>query len=86
MNANDLERVPTLQELREQAKLTQEQLSRQMNVGLRIVTDWEQGRKIPSLKNFFALAKTLRVSPKKLAISLGLDVSSVPDDLGGEAS
>jgi transcriptional regulator with XRE-family HTH domain len=94
IESNDInqDRVPTLQELREKAALTQEQLSRRMGIGLRIITDWEQGRKTPSLRNFFALAKELSVSPKQLAKSLGLDVSNVPDDylniqnVGGKAS
>lgn len=77
---NDLNHIPTLQELREKAQLTQEELSRRMNVGVRIVTDWERGLKKPSLTNFFALAKTLGVSPKSLARSLGIDVSHVPSD------
>lgn len=70
----------TLKMLREGVNLTQPELSRRMNVGIRIIGDWESGRKIPRFDNAVALARELGVSLKVLARAMGLDVEGVPDD------
>jgi transcriptional regulator with XRE-family HTH domain len=70
----------TLKALRESVNLTQPELSRRINVGIRIISDWESGRKIPRFDNAVALAKELGISLKVLAKVMGLDSSKVPDD------
>jgi transcriptional regulator with XRE-family HTH domain len=70
----------TLKTLRESAELTQPELSRRMNVGIRIIGYWESGTKTPSFDRAIALARELGVSLKTLAKSMRMDVSGVPDD------
>ncbi|MBD2127682.1 helix-turn-helix domain-containing protein [Microcoleus sp. ZQ-A2] len=71
---------PTLKALRESVNLTQPELSRRINVGIRIIGDWESGRKIPRFDNAVALAGELGVSLRVLAKVMGLDVSKIPND------
>ena len=70
--------------LREAAGLTQPQLSQKMNCGIRIIGDWEKGRRIPRFDNAIALARELGVSLKTLAKAINLDVSDIPDDVPPE--
>lgn len=70
----------TLRILREAAGLTQPELSQRLNCGIRIISYWENGHKIPRLDNAIALAAELNVSLKELSKAMGLDVSRVPDD------
>ncbi|MGB5960982.1 MAG: helix-turn-helix transcriptional regulator [Coleofasciculaceae cyanobacterium] len=70
----------TLKALRESVNLTQPELSRRINVGIRIISDWESGRKIPRFDNAVALAGELGISLKALAKVMGLDISKLPDD------
>jgi transcriptional regulator with XRE-family HTH domain len=79
MNLNSHE-APTLKTLRESAELTQPQLSQRMGVGIRIIGDWESGKKIPRLDNAVALARELGVSLKTLAKAFRIDVEGIPDD------
>lgn len=74
------EEVPTLKALREAAELTQPELSRRMNVGIRIIGDWERGQSFPRFDRAIALARELGVSLKALAKSMQLDVSKLSDD------
>lgn len=74
------EDIPTLKALREAAELTQPELSRRMNVGIRIIGDWERGQSFPRFDRAIALARELGVSLKSLAKSMQLDVSKLPDD------
>ena len=76
----DSQEQPTLKALREAAKLTQPELSRRLNVGIRIIGHWESGTKIPRFDNAIALATELGYSLKSLAKSMQLDVSKLPDD------
>jgi transcriptional regulator with XRE-family HTH domain len=70
----------TLRSLREAAGYTQEQLAKEMNVGIRIISHWENGNKIPKFDNAISLANKLKVSLKTLAQSINLDVSQTPND------
>jgi len=70
----------TLKSLRESANLTQPELSRRMNVGIRIIGDWEKGEATPRFDRAIALARELGVSLKTLAKSMRLEASNVPDD------
>lgn len=69
-----------LKTLREAAGLTQPELSQKMNCGIRIITDWENGRRIPRFDNALALSRELNVSLKELAQAMKLDISDIPDD------
>ena len=71
---------PTLKALRENASLTQPELSRRMGVGIRIIGDWERGESIPRFDRAIALARELGVSLKTLARAMQLDVTGIPDD------
>jgi transcriptional regulator with XRE-family HTH domain len=71
---------PTLKALREAAHLTQPELSRRMNVGIRTIGDWERGTYFPGFDRAISLAVELQVSLKSLAKSMRLDVSKVPND------
>ena len=51
-----------------------------MNCGIRIITDWENGRRIPRFDNAIALARELNVSLKVLARAMNLDVENIDDD------
>lgn len=76
----ETEIAPTLKTLRESASLTQPELSRRINVGIRIIGDWERGQSIPRFDRAIALARELGVSLKTLAKAMKLDVEGVPDD------
>jgi transcriptional regulator with XRE-family HTH domain len=81
MNPQDQQQSqPTLKSLRESANLTQPELSRRMNVGIRIIGDWERGESIPRFDRAIALARELGVSLKDLAKSMRIDVEGVVDD------
>lgn len=70
--------VPTLKKLREAAGLTQPELSRRMSVGIRIISDWESGAKIPRFDNAIALANELGVSLEELARAMNLETIKNP--------
>ena len=80
MNSEPQNEPPTLKTLRESADLTQPQLSQRLGVGIRIIGDWESGRKMPRFDNAIALARELGSSLKDLARSMRIDVSAVSDD------
>ena len=71
---------PTLRNLREAAGYTQEQLAKELSVGMRIISDWENGKKTPKFDNAVSLASVLKVSLKTLAISMNIDVAKIPND------
>ena len=80
MNENLDSREPTLRTLREAAGYTQEQLAKKLGVGIRIISDWENGKKIPKFDNAVSLASSLEVSLKTLAASMRMDVAKLPND------
>ena len=51
-----------------------------MGCGIRSISDWENGHKIPRFDNALALARELGVSLKVLAEAMELDISGIPDD------
>lgn len=79
MNTENQEQL-TLKTLRESRELTQPELSRRLNVGIRIIGHWESGTKLPRFDNAIALARELGVSLKTLAKAMRLDVTGLPDD------
>ncbi len=70
----------TLRSLREAAGYTQEQLAKELKVGIRTISNWENGNKVPKFDNAISLATKLKVSLKTLAKSMKFDVSNTPDD------
>jgi transcriptional regulator with XRE-family HTH domain len=60
--------------------LTQPELKARIGVGTRIISDWENGRKLPRFDNAVALARELGVSLKVLAKVMQINVEGVPDD------
>lgn len=77
---NENQKQLTLKGLREAANLTQPELSQRMNVGIRIIGDWERGVSTPRFDRAIALARELGVSLKTLAQSMHLEVSDILDD------
>ena len=71
----------SLKSLREAVGLTQPELSFRMGCGIRIISHWENGHKLPRLDNALALARELGVSLKELSKAMKLDVSGIPDDI-----
>ncbi len=49
-------------------------------MGIRIINDWKQRRKIPRLDNALAQARELGVSLKTISRCFGLDIEGIPDD------
>ena len=80
MNQENKNNVSALKALRESVGLTQPELSQRMHCGIRIIGDWENGRRIPRFDNAIALARELNVSLKELAKAINLDASDVPND------
>ncbi len=77
---NQPESQSTLKKLRERVNLTQSELSDRIGVGIRIIGDWESGRKLPRFDNAVALARELGISLKVLAKAMQINVEGVPDD------
>jgi Predicted transcriptional regulators len=80
MKTADEQEKTTLKVLRENANLTQPELSQRMGVGIRIIGDWERGAAIPRFDRAISLAKELGVSLKAIARSFNLDVEDILDD------
>ncbi len=57
-----------------------------MNVGIRIIGDWERGESIPRFDRAVALARELGVSLKVLAKSMGIDVEGLINETSEEIS
>lgn len=79
-NQHQQEEKSPLRLLRERAELTQFQLRQRIGVSERRLSDWENGKALPSLENAVALARTLQVSLKQLCMALKIDVTGIPDD------
>lgn len=69
----------TLKQIREAAGLSQQELSQQIKCGLRVVTNWENGRQMPKFDNAVAIARALNCSLIELAEAMGMDVNGIPD-------
>lgn len=80
MSESQNQHQPTLKELRESLKLSQEDLGRRINLSYRTIAEWEGGRKMPRFDNAIAIARELGVSLKVVASAMRLDVEGVPDD------
>jgi transcriptional regulator with XRE-family HTH domain len=74
----------TLKSLIEDAGYTQRDFAKTLGLALSTVTFYISGEKLPRIDRFFEMCKTLGVSPKTLAQSMGLDVSDVPDDISSK--
>jgi len=58
----------TLQDLRKSRKLSQEQLGFESGYHRTYISQLERGRKSPSLKTIFQLAKALKTAPSELVL------------------
>jgi len=70
----------TLKTLRQNLEITQEELSRRLNLSFRTVGDWETGKKTPRFDNATTLSRELGVSLKTLAKAMQINVIGVPGD------
>ena len=81
MNPDTNDQEITLKGLIEQAGITQRQLSKDSGIAEVTINSWVAGKYSPRLDNATLVAKTLGVSLKCLARSMGIDTKGVPDDL-----
>jgi len=79
-NHSERQEPETLKALRQTLDLTQEELSRRLNLSFRTVGDWETGKKVPRFDNAITLSKELGVSLKTLAAAMGINADGVPSD------
>jgi len=80
MNISDDQEPETLKTLRQNLQLTQEELSRRLDLSFRTVGDWETGKKLPRFDNATTLSRELGVSLKTLAKAMQINVVGVPGD------
>ncbi|BAY89650.1 helix-turn-helix domain-containing protein [Tolypothrix sp. LEGE 11397] len=78
-NQQEQEKSP-LRLLREEAGLTRPQVKQIIGVSERRQADWESGKAMPSAENIASLCRLYKVSLKTMFKSLGIDVSSIPND------
>lgn len=80
MDAEERQEIETLKTLRLDLDITQEELSRRLDLSFRTVGDWETGKKLPRFDNATALSRELGVSLKALAKAMRINVAGVPGD------
>jgi transcriptional regulator with XRE-family HTH domain len=73
----------TLKDLIKEANLTYRSLATKMGTSPDQIVAWNKGDSYPSLLYLISLSRNLNVPLKVLIGSLGVDVSDLPDDLGG---
>ena len=79
-NVTTKEGVPTLKSLIESAGYTQTSLAKELNLSTSIIGYYVAGSKKPRIDRFLEICERLKVSPKTLARSMGMDVSRIPND------
>jgi transcriptional regulator with XRE-family HTH domain len=62
--------MPTLQQLREFAVLTQAELAEEVGVSVTTISHWENGSKRPRASNIRKLAKVFHVSPQEVLAAI----------------
>ena len=65
-NSTEIILRTNIKKYREKAGLTQEQLSETAGISSDYLSEIERGKKIPSMKRFFKIAKALNLLPYKL--------------------
>jgi transcriptional regulator with XRE-family HTH domain len=80
MDAEERQEIETLKTLRVGLEITQEELSRRLDLSFRTVGDWETGKKLPRFDNATALSRELGVSLKTLARAMHINVTGVLGD------
>lgn len=73
-------RARNLKDLREDANLTQRQLSDFVDITQRNLYAWEQGDSAPRLDRAVLLARALGVSLRTIAEAFDLDTEGIPND------
>ncbi|MGL5876397.1 MAG: helix-turn-helix domain-containing protein [Xenococcaceae cyanobacterium] len=81
MSSNISTKEDTLKTLIEGAGYTQKGFAKELGLSLSTVTFYIAGEKLPRIDRFMEMARKLKVSPKTLARSIGVDISGIPDDL-----
>jgi transcriptional regulator with XRE-family HTH domain len=74
----------TLKELIKESNLTYRSLAAKMGTTPDQIVAWNKGDSYPSLPYLISLSRNLNVSLKNLITSLGVDVSDLPNDVGGD--
>ncbi len=70
----------TLKQLIAKSNITQRDLAKRTGISERAINEWVAGKYIPRLDNAIVVSRELGVSLKTLALSLGLDITGIPDD------
>ena len=65
-NSTEIILKTNIKKYREKAGLTQEQLSEMAEISPDYLSEIERGKKIPSMKRFFKIAKALNIQPYQL--------------------
>ena len=80
MNRESSTKENTLKSLIESAGYTQKKFAEAVRVNLSAITAYIAGAKIPRTDRFLEMCRTLNVSPKTLALAMGMDITGIPDD------
>ena len=80
MDAEERQETETLKTLRVGLEITQEELSRRLDLSFRTVGDWETGKKLPRFDNAVALSRELGVSLRTLARAMHINATGVLGD------
>jgi transcriptional regulator with XRE-family HTH domain len=71
----------TLKQLIHDSSLTYRELAQRVGTSHSMIVRWCKPDAELTVTNYLKLAKVLNVSLKKLAISIGQDVTDIPDDI-----
>jgi transcriptional regulator with XRE-family HTH domain len=74
----------TLKELIQDSRLSYRQLAAQVGTSPAMIVRWCKPDAELTVTNYLKLAKVLNVSLKRLAMSIGQDVSDIPDDISAD--
>lgn len=74
----------TLKDLIKEANLTYRSLATKIGTSHDQIVAWNKGDSYPSLPYLVSLSKNLNVPLKVLIGSLGVDITGIPDDAGGD--
>ena len=78
-NNLEIEKLP-VRVFREELGLTRPQVRQMTGIAERTLTDIENGKSLPNIKTFVALACAYKKSLKEMVAAIGLDTTNIPDD------
>jgi transcriptional regulator with XRE-family HTH domain len=75
-----MEQKKTLKDLIKEAGMTYDTFAAKVGADKSQVSNWNSRKKVPRFDNAVKMARTLGVSLRELAESIGIDVNGIPDD------